>query len=496
MSTLDDSSDSNHNEFDPDKIGIKLQSFYISLRDSDFQEIARNMSIIENHMTNNLAGETDDIINEIKRDCQTKAVQFYRASLGDSIRTLITTNRKKMSIKPSAADSSGTYNQRHLLALIDLLGNWSNYISDLTNLDLSISIIRIIVPQLHIRIKEMMIEIFNQFKQDKNLITLQTQLLSYQNNTSSSSSNTRPPTTTSNITTGQLIDFSSLPISINQLDNILCQLVSFRETIYHYYKFLNTILLPPSSSDSISDARNPASCTPTTTPYTPAPTTTHTPTTSPPPSTNNTIHNSTTALSPNIFRPSSLSLPTTHILNEHLYDWRELDIIYITLEYSYLHISIQYAIQYNLLLEIQYNIYIPQCIEDYLFIIKKIIQRSITTNIYNIIHTISIKIIEYFEYNADNTHDNMCILYTLISHKRWYTHSYTTHTIHLPKRFQISPSSNGDMAGTTSQIQSKNSPSGAPMSRQTPPTSQNGTNMYCVIILCYIYTHDNECVLA
>ena len=474
MSTFDDLSDSNHSEFDPDKIGIKLQSFYISLRDTDFQEIARNMMIIESHITNNSAGETDEIIDEIKRDCQIKAAQFYRASLGDSIRTLITTNRKKMSIKPSAADSSGTYNQRHLLALIDLLGNWSNYISDLTSLGLSLSIIRIIVLQLHIRIKEMTIEIFNQFKQDKNLIILQNKLLSYQNNvstsSSSSSSHTRPPATTnttatptSNISTSQLIDFSSLPISINQLDNILCQLVSLRETIYHYYKFLNTILLPP-SSDSISYTLNP-------TPYTPTPTTTYTPAESPPTSTNN-----NTALSPNIFRPPSLST----ILNEHYLDWKELDVTYISLEYSYLYISIQYAIQYNLLLEIQCNIYIPQCIEDYLFVIKKIIQRSITTNIYNIIYTISIKIIECFEYNTNNIHDNMCILYTLISHKRWYTHSYTTQTIHLPKRFQISPSSNVDIAGTTSLLQSKACPNGASISRQTPPTLQNGKYTYII----------------
>ena len=59
--------------------------------------------------------------------------------------------------------------------------------------------------------------------------------------------------------------------------------------------------------------------------------------------------------------------------------WRELDAIYIALEFGYLTNSVREALSEPLLLEIEQDVFVPQAIEDVFFLLQRVVERALAT---------------------------------------------------------------------------------------------------------------------
>ena len=267
-------------------LGDKLQLFYLSLRDNSSKDVAlKYLRCLENHESS-----LDDpiIVAEIVSDCRKKASQIIRSSLADDVRNLITSCRKKINMKASL-DVDGTLqqNQRHLNSFVELLGCWSNMMKSLCELDLSANTYRQIVSPLHSRIIEIAYEIFEKYKEDKNLQSWQ-----------------------------QKVRSINEEFSIITLDFILIQLASIRSIIYKYKLFYSNII---NLDDELS------------------------------------------------------------IFENDFLKWRELDMIYIDLESAYITRATTCALEEFSLIEVEDGVYVMQMIEDSFFLLRKVIERAIST---------------------------------------------------------------------------------------------------------------------
>ena len=85
---------------------------------------------------------------------------------------------------------------------------------------------------------------------------------------------------------------------------------------------------------------------------------------------------------------SSDEIICERIVNEHVElmvsaqernKWRELDAIYIALEFGYLTNSVREALSEPLLLEIEQDVFVPQAIEDVFFLLQRVVERALAT---------------------------------------------------------------------------------------------------------------------
>lgn len=223
-------------------MGDKMESFYLTLRVAssaisdnkegkplqiDIQEAMYNVAgalyDLETHQCLENQGEGPDVLNEIVNDCCKKAAQTLRIVFAENVRIIIAENRKRLASKASLAidaEASMNHAQRHINALIDLLGTWSNILMNINSLQLTGTCLSLIVAPLHLRIIEMAMDCFKQFKVDKRLDDWHRKMMLH-----------------------VFSESSTETCSIIALDSLLSQIAAMREVVSRYYTFLNSIPL-------------------------------------------------------------------------------------------------------------------------------------------------------------------------------------------------------------------------------------------------------------
>jgi len=140
-------------------LGSQLAQYYVALRsfeavssagmtprdgyDHVLDEVIIALANVESNLAMNDAGSNNDVVIEIIEDCRKKATATIRVVWSDTIRTLVTSCRKKLANKAALNVDNNDRNQhgqRHLNTLVELLGEWSNIIKDITSLSLHHSI--------------------------------------------------------------------------------------------------------------------------------------------------------------------------------------------------------------------------------------------------------------------------------------------------------------------------------------------------------------------
>jgi hypothetical protein len=161
--------------------------------------------------------------HDIMIDCRKKAVSILRTKYADTVRNLITTSRKRISTKTSLdGEKTLIHSQRYLSTLLELLGTWSNIISDCECMGLSYATLAAIISPLHDRVMEMSVECFNRLKEDKNI---QSWIERLQEKNA----------------LGETVS-DSTPLNIISLDAIIAQVSSMRSLIHQYSVYLTEIL--------------------------------------------------------------------------------------------------------------------------------------------------------------------------------------------------------------------------------------------------------------
>jgi hypothetical protein len=59
--------------------------------------------------------------------------------------------------------------------------------------------------------------------------------------------------------------------------------------------------------------------------------------------------------------------------------WRELDAVYIALEFGYLSNAIKEALSESGLLEVEKGVFVPQAVEDVFFLLQRVVERALAT---------------------------------------------------------------------------------------------------------------------
>ena len=138
-------------------LGSQLAQYYVALRSFEavssaggvsrdgYELVLEDVIIALANVESNLGNDqsSNDVVNEIVEDCRKKAVATVRILWSDTIRTLVTSCRKKLTNKAALNVDNNNRNQhgqRHLNTLVELLGEWSNIIKDITSLTLHRSI--------------------------------------------------------------------------------------------------------------------------------------------------------------------------------------------------------------------------------------------------------------------------------------------------------------------------------------------------------------------
>lgn len=140
-------------------LGSQLARYYVALRsfeavgsagsvprsryDDVLDEVILTLTHVESYLVINDEAANNEVVIEIVEDCRKKAVTTLRTIWSDTIRTLVTSCRKKLTNKAALNVDNNDRNQhgqRHLNTLVELLGEWSNIIKDITTLSLHHSI--------------------------------------------------------------------------------------------------------------------------------------------------------------------------------------------------------------------------------------------------------------------------------------------------------------------------------------------------------------------
>lgn len=358
-------------------LGEKLESFYLALltiqsqnNDPNLIRLADVLYELETHNINENDGETNELLQDILKDARKKSSQILRIPYIESINQLITSSRKRLKAKTALDnETSIQHGQRYVHIFLELLGNWSNIIINLMNYGFSKEIIQLILQPLHIRIIEMAKECFLIMKQDKDLDSWCIKLM--QSSFSSSSSNDKDESNKDNSN-----DFL---INLTTLDNFTIQLSTMRNIINQHYLFLFHTFLPLFQPPDNDENNN-----------------------SDPPNDNNNNNDHYSFLD--------------HLLivnKDELLQWKEIDMIYITLEIAYLQQSIIKAcLEGVYYISLEDNIFILQLFEDSIFLFHKIIERCKQTNEEKVLFMISQKILEMLQFtlpsssSSSSSHDD------------------------------------------------------------------------------------------
>jgi len=195
--------------------GELLQAFYLALNDGSTERAIECLGKLEN-ITNTECGPGGDeqVLVEITKDCRKKMGHLLRSGYVGSVQQLLTLSRKRLHMKATLGSGPSTQHaQRHLNTLIELLGEWSNVVNDLSDLDISSETLTVAIDPLHARVVEMSIDCFKQFIDDKGLADWQTRIRRC-------------------VAEDQILNISAL-------DQIIGQLAGMRSVVAQYQRFLS-----------------------------------------------------------------------------------------------------------------------------------------------------------------------------------------------------------------------------------------------------------------
>jgi hypothetical protein len=207
-------------------VGSKLASFYLIYRrlsqlpneqdtESYGLDLIAAVQAIECHPASEM--EPFELLREICLDCQKKCSMMIRNHYQGVFQQCLTSSRQKLNYKVTSNTSkSDSYNRnyRHVLALIELVGSFSNFIMDFAHRyhsSLSRDMFHFIVMPSHDRIVDLIWEYYQQFCVDKNLSSYQTKILNKDH------------------------------FNVTMLDQLLEQFAQFASTVYRYFNFLHDI---------------------------------------------------------------------------------------------------------------------------------------------------------------------------------------------------------------------------------------------------------------
>jgi hypothetical protein len=220
-------------------IGDLMQEYYLALSACNTLELVDKLHEMEEIVQK---ADENSVMQEILADCQKKTAQYLRSLHSESVRNMITLCRKQLRSK-AALDSESSYQhgQRHLNAMVELLGGWSNVVAELAELNISDGVLALCVTPLHVRVAETAFGCFNEFKEDKNLDSWYDKALRLSALPSAQASSEASPRSS-----GRLVPAppssgkgSSSSFNLSSLDYIVSQLSAMRLLICQYQLFVS-----------------------------------------------------------------------------------------------------------------------------------------------------------------------------------------------------------------------------------------------------------------
>ncbi len=108
------------------------------------------------------------------------------------------------------------------------------------------------------------------------------------------------------------------------------------------------------------------------------------------------------------------------VTTEELLHWRELDAVYVTMEFGFINRATQEALKETTLLEVEEHVYIPQCIEDIFFILSKVSYRALSTGSDSAVMGVANRVLETIRETIPNDFDKHSFLYRLVTNKHLF----------------------------------------------------------------------------
>eukprot|EP00428_Durinskia_dybowskii_P063384 CAMPEP_0170377352 /NCGR_PEP_ID=MMETSP0117_2-20130122/12228_1 /TAXON_ID=400756 /ORGANISM="Durinskia baltica, Strain CSIRO CS-38" /LENGTH=529 /DNA_ID=CAMNT_0010632647 /DNA_START=310 /DNA_END=1896 /DNA_ORIENTATION=+ len=107
------------------------------------------------------------------------------------------------------------------------------------------------------------------------------------------------------------------------------------------------------------------------------------------------------------------------VTQEELLQWRELDTLYVAMEFGFLQRATQHALLEVQLLEVEANVIIPQSIEDYFYVLVKACKRALATGSESNVFSVGSRIIELVR-SSCSRYDGSSVLYQLSISKEYF----------------------------------------------------------------------------
>ena len=337
-----------------ESIGDKMQQFHLSLATipsskadaPDLYNVAECLQAVEEHQPLVPLGETYAVVDEIAQDCRKKAAQCIRNAYTQIVQNMIMSCRKRLisKINRNATDEDArSHGSRHFILLKELLGKWSNIITEISEFGLSLQTLHACVSALHQRIIECSLDCMTQFQKDKSLDSWYQRVQSANSAETENSIDEQGESGSgsgsgSGSWSGAASRLNQLPFSVVTLDNLVAQVASMRELVGTYYAFLDSFASPE----------------------------------------------------------QNLYIYDMSELNQ----WRELDVMYMSLEEGYLTHSVAAASQEVGLVEVQTGVLVPQAIEDTFFIVTRVAERCMSTLAHQPLMSVANKILELVDADA------------------------------------------------------------------------------------------------
>jgi hypothetical protein len=108
------------------------------------------------------------------------------------------------------------------------------------------------------------------------------------------------------------------------------------------------------------------------------------------------------------------------VAQSELQQWRELDAMYVSLEFGFLQHATQQALKETTLIPIETDVLIPQCVEDVFFIFSKVCDRAVSTGSENNVFSVVNRFVEFIRYTPPGEFDRHSVLYRMVCSKALY----------------------------------------------------------------------------
>jgi hypothetical protein len=126
--------------------------------------------------------------------------------------------------------------------------------------------------------------------------------------------------------------------------------------------------------------------------------------------------------------------------------WRELDAVYIALEFGYLSNAIKEALSESGLLEVEKGVFVPQAVEDVFFLLQRVVERALATGNEGSAFSVGNYIVELLDPLQESE------VFRLLSLRQTYRGCFVSQQIQISQK-----DSNGD-SGTSNRIASPSKP--------------------------------------